>query len=443
MGTKRHPTTAWGRLPVAARVLGLAASTVLVLALVLLAAARWLLLDAAPRLSPTATVAAASLAPLQQWLRWNDPRRLPDGAPGTLRATAADLQWLGAQAAQRLGGAAQLQLSDGRLQIVASLPFAGRWANIEMTLGDGPRLPTVQQLQVGRLCLPASLAGPLLTSALRMADPAMAGRPPLHEMLQGVRLRHDELRLAYRWRADLPQRLSTWLLPPAQQERLRLYQAALRQALMADGAVPVARPVGRAPGPPAATALPSLLTPLFELARARSAGGGDAAAENRAALLVLAAHASGRPLASWLPVARSWPALPRRPVMLGGRNDFAVHLLASAALAAEGGGPLADAVGLAKEMGDARQGSGFSFNDIAINRAGTRLGEMAVHDPARLQALLTDPASTAALLPDLTDLPEFLTEAEFRRRFGGVGEPAYLAMTARIEARVAAMPLWH
>jgi hypothetical protein len=46
-------------------------------------------------------------------------------------------------------------------------------------------------------------------------------------------------------------------------------------------------------------------------------------------------------------------------------------------------------IGLFKEMTDARSGSGFSFNDMAANRAGTRLGALAVGDPAKLQQRLT------------------------------------------------------
>ena len=34
----------------------------------------------------------------------------------------------------------------------------------------------------------------------------------------------------------------------------------------------------------------------------------------------------------------------------------------------------------------ARGGSGFSFNDLAADRAGTRFGDTAVSDAARLQA---------------------------------------------------------
>ena len=48
----------------------------------------------------------------------------------------------------------------------------------------------------------------------------------------------------------------------------------------------------------------------------------------------------------------------------------------------------------------------------------------------------------ADLLPDIRDLPEFMAEAEFQRRFGGIGQPAYLEMTGEIERRMAALPLY-
>jgi hypothetical protein len=285
----------------------------------------------------------------------------------------------------------------------------------------------VGRLQVGAVAWPRWLVASWLRASLAVVDRPQDGTPPLRQMAQGVRFQANGVRISYRWRADLPARLSHWLLPPAQMARVKVYQAALAAAVGAERG---------------AQELPALVMPLFRLARARSLAGSDAAAENRAALLVLAAHLGGRPLASWLPQAQAWPPVPRRPVLLAGRTDFPVHLLVSATLAAEGGGLLADALGLAKELGDARHGSGFSFNDYAINRAGSRLGELAVRDPLRLQQLLSADLSTQTLLPDVSDLPEFLPESEFRSRFGGVGSPAYEAMTARIEARVAAMPLW-
>ena len=125
--------------------------------------------------------------------------------------------------------------------------------------------------------------------------------------------------------------------------------------------------------------------------------------------------------------------------MFGGRGDFAQHYLVSAALAAEAGGPLADALGALKEVGDTRGGSGFSFTDIAANRAGARLGELAVRAPGRVQALLAGAPQDTALLPAVDDLPEFMGRREFEARFGGVGAPAYEAMISRIDARLDAL----
>jgi hypothetical protein len=126
---------------------------------------------------------------------------------------------------------------------------------------------------------------------------------------------------------------------------------------------------------------------------------------------------------------------------LAGREDFPLHFLISAALAAEGTGPLSKAIGIYKEVADARQGSGFSFNDMAANRAGTRFGERAVAEAPQLQALLAGGVQEADFMPEVSDLPEFMNEADFARRFGGVGQPAYSKMMAEIESRVAALPV--
>jgi hypothetical protein len=129
-------------------------------------------------------------------------------------------------------------------------------------------------------------------------------------------------------------------------------------------------------------------------------------------------------------------------VTLLGREDFTLHFLISAVIAAEAGTPLADAVGLWKELADARRGgSGFSFDDIAADRAGTRLGEVAVRDAERLQARLAAGVVESDLMPPVADLPEFLPEAEFIARFGGIGAPAYQRMIEDIDARIAALAL--
>jgi hypothetical protein len=45
-------------------------------------------------------------------------------------------------------------------------------------------------------------------------------------------------------------------------------------------------------------------------------------------------------------------------------------------------------------------------------------------------------------MPPTQDLPEFLPESEFIKRFGGVDSPAYNNMMAQIDRRIAALPLY-
>jgi hypothetical protein len=187
--------------------------------------------------------------------------------------------------------------------------------------------------------------------------------------------------------------------------------------------------------------LTTVLPELFALAAERSREQ-DPVAENRALLLVLGAWASGRGMGALLPEARVHPW--RFLLTLEDRRDLAQHFLVSAALAAAADTTLADAVGVFKEVSDADGGSGFSFTDLAADRAGTRFGERAVRsaESARLlQQQLAGGVAESALLPRIGDLPEYLSEPEFRRRYTAVGSPAYQELMQEIERRLDTAPL--
>ena len=98
-----------------------------------------------------------------------------------------------------------------------------------------------------------------------------------------------------------------------------------------------------------------------------------------------------------------------------------------------------------KEVADSRGGSGFSFSDIAADHAGTRFGEKASTSESAARTLrrrIARGIADADLLPKVDDLPEFMQEAEFKARFGGVGMPAYQAMLDDIDRRVSALALY-
>jgi len=362
-----------------------------------------------------------------------DPRKHPQEGEvvRTFRADGHDLDLVVHDAARRLlQGAGRVVLEDqaARVQLSFQVPRSpfGAWLNVEARVQQTPGWPALERLQIGRLPVPVGLAHWLLVQGLahyQLTEPVQTVRG----MVQRVTLQPAEIVLDYVWRPD---GLRTVMLPPADQQRLRAY---------VDRLAPLVRPARHA------VPLAGLLPPMFELARVRAAaaGGDEAAAaqENRTALIALALYATGQSPSRFVQEARGWAQPIPHPVLLRGREDFSMHFLVSAVLAAEGGGRLADAIGLYKEISDSRGGSGFSFNDIAADRAGTRFGQIAANDPKRLQAELSKGVTDEDFMPGVADLPEFLSEAEFKATYGGIGAPAYERMKADIERRVASRPL--
>lgn len=327
-------------------------------------------------------------------------------------------------------GRARVRLMPDALRVDASLlsplPALGRFLNVGVVLRPAGQGLGLSHLVVGDAELPAALSRHLVRLALKLAaptlDPALVDR-----LLAGMSLNSRAERTTLKWRgADIRS-----VMARARSQLLGLDEGQLRAYREALAELAVRRP---RPG------FAQVLGELFQLARQRSIQG-DPARENRALLIALAEQVNGLGLGGGAgqPVARL------SGLRLAGRGDFVEHLTLSAALAAVAGGEVADAAGLMKEVGDSELGgSGFSFTDLAVDRAGTRLGHLAVVSAAaarRVQATLADQADEALFLPQVRDLPEFLPQAEFRRRFGGVNGAGYADLVREIDRRIDALPV--
>ncbi len=399
----------------------------LLLVVALLSAA----LQREPSVPLSADVGPDDVARAVSLLRTHDPRQARPGQVSTALLRQRDLDVLLSHGVHRwldANGKVLLEPTRARLRLSTrgpTNPF-GAWLNLELVLAETSGLPQLDGVSLGHLPVPiwlAEWAAPRVAERLGLSrEWQLAG-----DIIRRVRFQRDVLLVTYAWRGDSVNRLFDGLLSPADLARLRPYSDLL---------VNLAARAGHGWQLP----MVELLPPMFDLARQRSIAGNDAAAENRAALLALTLYANGRWLGHVSAAASNWPRPRPLQLLLAGRGDFPLHFLVSAMLAAEGTTPLSRAVGIYKEIADSRGGSGFSFNDIAADRAGTRFGERAVHDPAALQALVARGVTDADLMPRFEDLPEFLAEPEFLRRFGGVGAPAYIAMLAEIDRRVDGLP---
>lgn len=402
------------------------------LALTLAAAALLgLAVDRQPAVTERTDIRIDDVAHALAVARQHDPRRSVPGRLTQITLTERDIDLLLHQAASRLAGVrVDLALQPENAQLAASLPWRwgplGGWLNLQAELQQTPGLPALTGWRLGRLPLPTALARPLIERAAArlgaVPDPGL-----VREVVQRVQFAPGQMVVAYVWQSDTSQRVLASLTPPEEQARLKAYNALLVELT--------------ARGPGWVLPLPALLGPMFDLARQRSLAN-DAAAENRAAVLTLALYVTGRRLGSVVPAARGWPQPRRKQVQLAGRIDFPQHFLVSAFLAMEGTDPLTQAIGLAKEVADANGGSGFSFTDVAANRAGQRFGQLAAGRPALLQDRVAPGISETALLPPVADLPEFLKQAEFEAAFGQVGSPAYARVLADIDTRLDTLALY-
>lgn len=412
------------------------AGAVLIAMVLGVVAAVYLAVDRQPLVATLVHFTPEHIARAKLLLERNDPRRLRQGEVRTVTVSQEDLDLAINYVASRLGrGAASAVLQDGSATVCLSVAIPsnplGSYLNLTAVMVEAQDLPRLDELRLGRLPIPRQVAEWALGKGVAYTPGGAEYVRALQQVLKQVVLRKNQLSVVYKWDDQLPDRLRTTLVPAETVARARAYQTRLAE--LTRGATKGRRP------------LSSLLLPLMELAHQRSSEAGHAVEENQTALLVLTLYVNGQDLATILPAARDWPVPGPGHVTLGGRDDFAQHFTISAALSATSGSPLSDAVGLYKEVQDSRGGSGFSFNDIAADLAGSRFGEQATASDASaiaLQRRVARATSDADLLPKVSDLPEFLPESEFKRRYGGIGAPAYNAMMRDIQLRLSASPLY-
>ncbi len=139
-----------------------------------------------------------------------------------------------------------------------------------------------------------------------------------------------------------------------------------------------------------------------------------------------------------------WRRPAYRPATLAGRTDLAKHFLLSAVLEMAAGARASFVAGEFKELIDTRGGSGFSFVDLAADRAGIRFARLAASNArsARYVRRAAKGGLTERLFfPRLDGLPEWLDEKQFAKRFGNADSRAYKALVRDIDERLAALTM--
>lgn len=121
-----------------------------------------------------------------------------------------------------------------------------------------------------------------------------------------------------------------------------------------------------------------------------------------------------------------------------GRSDLTLHFALSAYLTATSGATAASAAGYTKEALDAQGGSGFSFADLAADRAGIRLAEGVLGNRFRLSTL-AESFTVRDFMPKVEGLPEGMQSVQFSRDYGGKGDARYELQIREIDSRINAL----
>jgi len=283
--------------------------------------------------------------------------------------------------------------------------------NISFRLGseEGETLPHIAKFKVGNLLLPAKLADWVIHALIRYSflnEYFILATTPIRRVEIADRM------LTIFYDSDAPHHT-------ANPESRKIYQQKITEIIAQHN-------------PKWRLSLAEVLKAVFELAYQRAILE-TAVEENRSAILAVNDYVNSE-------------KNPLYPPFLYKRIDLAQHFIGAAALTASTNRRVANALGEVKELSDRQAGgSGFSFVDLATDKAGSRFGELAVSSPEnarRIQKSMTQIKDYRDLMPDPRDLPENMNETEFKRMFESTQSLAYSTLATQIDNRITLMPIY-
>ena len=396
-----------------------------------IAALFWLSFSALPLVAETPKLSHQDIARAEAIVRQNDPRKLAAGAERRVVLREQDINLAGNYVLQRAGqGRVQVALRENFMDVAGTLHLSllpGReYVNLSLRVEAVDGKPSVSDFKLGAVPVPAfivrAMMRELMARVLQTQDYKLAT-----QVIKQLDLQPGRLSVTYQWLPELIGEMGHRLAGASDPAALAAYHQYLLDL--------------QAQGRTRRGSVSDLLKPMFAFAQQRSINS-DPVAENRALLLVLGAWASEQNTQLLVPHAPQPRAF---ALSLEQRQDFGQHFLVSAAIAASADVLLSNMVGVNKEVSDAQGGSGFSFTDIAADRAGTRFGELATasaESARRVQGLMSAGMRETGFIPLLRDLPEGMQASEFKRRYGSVDAPAYRVVMQEIERRIAACSLY-
>ncbi len=359
---------------------------------------------------------------------------------GTIELTQPDLNLAANYLLNRYSkSAVNIELKNNALRFTVTMTLPknslGEYLNISFRLGNDKdnQLPSLTKFKAGKLLLPARFAAFVIKKIIRhtsLNDYFILATQPI----KYVKIDQQKITIIYYSSLETMTKARNFLTQSGDNPKLDIYQQKLAEIIAQHD------PAWR-------LSLADLLKPLFELAYQRSTLK-NAIEENKMAITTVNEYVNNaEETKKFLSATTSKPTTEKRySTFLYKRIDLAQHFIGSAAITASVNGQVAKVIGEEKELSDAQGGSGFSFIDLAADKAGTRFGEMATSSPEnarRIQKAMSGIKDYSDFMPDPRDLPEHMDEAEFKQRYQSIDSPAYQEISKQIDARIAATPIYN
>lgn len=368
----------------------------------------------------------------------------PAGQHSSILLSEKELNGIIALAARGLNGfKGRVVLTDAGLRADATLdvsanPF-GRYINVTATVAPSSNGLVVDHLSIGSLPIPGqwllSLAEIILNRA--MQDEQLGSE--LLAAIESVSVEGFNLKLVYHAVPDFRHKFAK-LKKEVQFTRddselvKHYYQGLCRFHKQSE--------LGNR------VSLGAYLGYIFSDAQQRSLESDEASAENEAALLALAIFLGSEKFNTVVGALDETLLRACKPygrhVLLANRKDLRLHFIFSAALKVISSSGVSFSIGEFKELLDSQRGSsGFSFADLAADRAGIRFAELAVDESGAhvIQKRASQLAREVVFFPSISGLQEGLHQQEFEQ-LGGIESEYYKKHLAIIEARIDQLALY-
>ncbi len=390
-------------------------------------------LDAAP--VPTAADVQRAKDIYRRVIRFASPN-----APGnTFEVTGTELNSLfvvGSHA--RPDMRAEALAGHDQLTIIGSvrLPFVPflQWINGRATLHSSAHGLSVSGLRIGSIPVPPPLAIWAVRKIIGRALNEDVGTEIL-KSVGDVKIGDDSLKVEIGMPSARRSQIAKRAKMAARDfgdvsstEQVKHYVLAL-DAAVTDGTIK-----------PADSIAPFLSFILRRVSERMSAGANDN--EAQAALLALSVYCGHNRfedvVGDAMPAAIQNRSGACYTAQLSGRTDLKLHFVVSAGLHTLSDSGVAFAVGEIKELLDSNSGgSGFSFDDIAADRAGIRFAMQVLEaSPDELAALAEKIQSEKDIFPSIQSLPSGMAKEDFERIYKDVESVAYKQLIDEIDTRL-------